>query len=155
MKKIIIFCLCLICLFLSGCGSSKTPDVVSLNKFEEILTDNKFNITNNTEQYTEKVDYIIGARLANLGDELQIEMIEYKDFETAKKVQDGQIESFLLLKSTGAHENIKKGENYYKYGLVSNGRYMVSVRVKNTLVFCKTLLENKEIVDKVIDSMKY
>ena len=65
------------------------------------------------------------------------------------------LDSFNLLKSTGASEKKDKGDNYYKYFLISNNYYMVSSRVDNTLIFCKTLLTNKEEVDKVLDELGY
>ena len=82
-------------------------------------------------------------------------MIKYTDNESAEKVLEGHIESFNLLKSTGASEKDTKGDNYHKYFLVSNNRYMISVRVENTLVFCKTLITNKETVDKVLNELGY
>ena len=39
--------------------------------------------------------------------------------------------------------------------MVSNGYYVVSSRIDNTLVFCKTMLKNKEKVEAILDSMNY
>lgn len=153
MKKTLICLLLFTFLFMTGCGKEKV--VITLDNFSNVLAENNFTVSDTTEQYTKQVDYILGSRLAFFDENLEMEMIDYDSVETAKKVQDSQVESFALLKSTGAHEDVEKGKNYYKYTLISNDRYMFSVRVDKTLVFCKTLLENKEKVENILDTLGY
>ena len=153
MKKLSIFVLIIMCLFITGCGEPKEKKVTTLSNFNSILVGKNFNVKDNMEEYTD-VNYISGSKKATYGD-IEIEMVKYTDVESAKKVQDAQIESFNLLKSTGAFEDKIKGNNYYKYILVSNGRYMVSTRVEDTLVFCKTLLQNKELVETIYNELGY
>ena len=135
MKKLSIYFLMVMCLFMTGCGEDKEKVVITLDDFETTLTGHGFTVSDNMGAYS-NVDYIVDAKKAVL-DDIEIEMVKYTDSEYATKVQDSQIESFNLLKSTGAHENKEKGSNYYKYILVSNGRYMVNTKVEDTLVFCK------------------
>ena len=99
-------------------------------------------------------DYITDARLATL-DDIEVEMIQYTDSESAEKVLKGHIDSFNLLKSSGAAEKNTKGDNYHKYFLVSNNRYMVSIKVEDTVVFCKTMLTNKDKVDELFEKLGY
>jgi len=102
----------------------------------------------------QNVDYIVGSKIAKY-DDIEIELVKYTDSDYAKKVQDSQIESFNLLKSTGASEKKNKGSNYYKYVLISNGYYMISSRIDNTLIFCKTSLGNKGAVEKLFNELGY
>jgi hypothetical protein len=59
------------------------------------------------------------------------------------------------MKSTGAIIKKDSGKNYYKYTMISNGYYLVTSRVDNTLIFTKTLLKNKDLVDSVLEEIKY
>ena len=153
MKKLSIYILMVMCLFVTGCGVNKEKTVATLDDFNVVLVNNNFTVHDNMDDYND-VDYILDAKKA-LYEDVEIEMIEYIDSEYAKKVQDAHIDKFNLLKSTGAFEDTEKGNNYYKYILVSNNRYMISSRVENTLVFCKTMLENKEIVEKIYNELGY
>ena len=155
MKKFKIL-LCLLCLFLLvGCTnkSKESKEVVSINGFENAGNNNGFNITDNTSSYAD-VDYVLEARAASL-DDATVEMVVYTDIENAKKVQDDQIEKFKKIKNTATPLNKEEGENYYKFWMVSNGYYMVSSRVDNTLIFCKTLLKNKEKVEAILNDLGY
>ena len=153
MKKLSICLIFILCLFMTGCGEPKELAVVSLDTFKNVASNNNFNVVDNTDKYGDAT-YITGSVLATYGD-IEIEMVSYTDVESAKKVQENQITSFNLLKSTGAFEDKIQGDNYYKYILVSNNRYMVNTRVDNTLVFCKTILTNKETVEKIYNELGY
>ena len=153
MKKLFICFLMAMCLLTTGCGEEKSKVAVNGDEFSDICSDSGFTVNENTATY-QNYNYITDARLATSGD-IQIEMLEYSDSESAEKVLEGHIESFNLLKSSGAAEKDTKGDNYHKYFLVSNNRYMISVRVDNTLIFCKTMLTNKEKVDKVFEELGY
>ena len=82
-------------------------------------------------------------------------MIVYDDNEKAEKVQLSHIESFDLLKTTGAQAKKEKGNNFYHYSLISNNRYMASTRIDNTLIFCKVMVEDKELVESLINELGY
>ena len=153
MKKLSICLIFILCLFMTGCGEPKELAVVSLDTFKNVASNNNFNVVDNTDNYGDAT-YITGSVLATYGD-IEIEMVSDTDVESAKKVQENQITSFNLLKSTGAFEDKIQGDNYYKYILVSNNRYMVNTRVDNTLVFCKTILTNKETVEKIYNELGY
>lgn len=152
MKKISVYLLIIMCVFLTGCGN-KEKVATTIDTFITTAEGNNFTVTDNMETY-KNVDYIVDSKIATL-DDIQIEIVKYSDSDSAIKVQNSQIESFALLKNTVAHEEKDKGKNYYRYVLVSNGRYMISSRVDDTLIFSKTLLENKEEVEKVLNSLGY
>jgi len=153
MKKLFVCFLMIMCLFMTGCGEPKTKVAVSTDEFKNICTDNGFTVNNNADIYT-SYDYITDSRLATL-DNIEIEMIQYTDSESAEKVIESHIDSFNLLKSSGAAEKNFKGDNYHKYFLVSNNRYMISVRVDDTVIFCKTMLTNKDKVDEIFEELGY
>lgn len=150
MKKLSICLLIIISLFITGCGN-KVKEVVSLEDFSSVASSKNFVVM--LQDYT-GVDYINEARIATL-DGIEIEMLNYTDSKYAKQVQDEQIEAFNLLKTTGAWEDTDKGKNYYRYETVSNGYYMINTRVDNTLIFCKTLLENKDTVQSIFNELGY
>lgn len=147
------FCLLLImCLFISGCGV-KSKEVTTIDKFIEVAEDNNLSIVNNMDTYDD-VDYILDSRKAIIGD-TEIDMVVYVDSESADKALEYHIDSFVTLKSTAASEKEQKGENYHSYFLISNNRYMVSTRIDNTLIFSKAMIEDKEIVEKIINELGY
>lgn len=153
MKKLSIYLLMVMCLFMTGCGEEKTKELVTLDNFSTIAMNNNFVVSDNMEGY-ESVSYIEGSKKAVL-DDIEIEMIDYTDSDSAELVLESHIESFNLLKSTGAHEKDSDGDNYHRYFLVSNNKYMISARVEDTLIFCKTDLDNKETVDKIFEELGY
>lgn len=150
-KKLSTLLLIIICLLITGCSSNETKEVATLDEFSTSARNNNFTIV--TDLY-EDVDYILDSAKASY-DDIEIEMVQYTDSEYATKAQDSHIENFDLRRSTGAHEIKEKGKNYYSYELISNGRYMFSIRVGETLLFGSTLLEDKEIVQKIIDELGY
>ena len=153
MKKIGIYLLIIVFLFVTGCSNNKVKTAATLDDFESLLVEQSFTVSDNMKEYS-GVDYVLESKKA-IYDDIEIEMVKYVDSEYAKKVQDSQIESFNLLKSSGAFEKKEEGKNYYKYFLISNSRYMINARVDNTLIFCKTLLENKEKVEEIYNSLGY
>lgn len=153
MKKLGIYLLIIMCLFITGCGEEKTKTVNTLEEFERVSTENGFSVENNIRVYA-GASYILEAKIAKY-DDVEIEMIKYSDSDYASQVQEQQIESFNLLKSTGAFVEKEKGANYYNYVLVSNNRYMVSTRIDNTLIFAKCMIEDRESVEAVINSLGY
>lgn len=152
-KNIIISLLLIMIVFITGCSSNKIKVAATLDSFNTVTTNKGFTVTNNTEAYKD-VNYITGSMKA-IYEDIEIEMVQYSDSETAGLAQDSHIESFNLLRSTGAHEVKDKGKNYYRYALVSNGRYMISSRIDNTLIFCKAMLDDKELVEKIMDELDY
>ena len=153
MRKIGIYFILMMFLFITGCKSSESKIVTSLDNFESVLTNENFTVTDKSDKYSE-ISYITGTKQAISG-HLIIEMFEYTDVETAQKVHSEHIKNFNLLKSTGAHEINNQGQNFYKYALVSNGYYMISVQVDNTVIFCKAFLDNKTTIDGIFDKLGY
>lgn len=152
MKK--IYLLLIILMFgVTGCTSDKVRDGASLDKFSSVALSNNFEVSSNMDSYDD-VDYILNAMVAKLGTD-EVHMVQYKDIDSAKTVQEKQIEQFNVRKSTGASINKDKGSNYYKYVMISNNMYMVSSRIDNTLVFCMVSLDSKDSVIKVMDEIGY
>ena len=152
MKKRYLLLGGIIFLILTGCGNT-SMEAKSLSDFENAGNNNSYVVTDNKENYKNS-DYIVEASLASYND-ISIEMIVYDTSDNASLVQEEQIKNFNLLKSTGASEKRDKGNNYYKYVLISNNYYMISSRIDNTLIFCKTPLSNKDKVENLINEMGY
>ena len=153
MKKLsLIFIMCF-CLFLTACGSDKEKEVKDLSDFTVASSNLGFTVTSNMDNYAD-IDYIKDAMVATK-DATTLEMVIYDNSENAKKAQDNQIETFKKLKGSGANTNSDKGKNYYKYTMITNGFYMISSRVDNTLVFSRIPVDNKDSVDSIIDELGY
>jgi len=152
-KNLSIYLLLVLCLFITGCGGKGTKEVSTTTDFETVATNKGFTVYDNMELYT-GVNYIVSSRVAAI-DDMEIEMVEYIDSDYASKAQENHIESFNLLKTTGALVDKDKGSNYYSYALVSNNRYMISTRVDNTLIFCKVMLTQKDKVTDLLDELGY
>ena len=153
MKKLSVYLLLIGFLLITGCGSNKVKEVATLDTFERVSINQGFTVNDNMEMYKD-VDYILESKKA-IYDDIEIEMVRYTDSDYATRAQDNHIESFNLLKNTGAFVEKEKGSNYYSYALVSNGRYMISTKVGETLLFSKTMLKNKEKVDALINALGY
>ena len=152
MKKISLFLLALFCLVLTGCGG-ETKEVKSLNDFESVCTDNGYTVNDNYSEYT-GISYITGSRKAVV-DNLELDMVIYDTEANAKKAQDSHIKAFKNIKSSGATGESKKGKNFYSFSLISNGYYMVSSRIDNTLIFTKTDVQNKDKIINILDNLNY
>ena len=149
MKRKYLLLLVIFCMLISGCSNSnKTKDVKTSGEFNTVALNNNFTIYENT-------NYILEAKIAKINENDAIEMVIYKDVDSAKKVQEKQVEQFSVRKNTGASIDKDKGSNYYKYVMISNNMYMVSSRIDNTLVFCMTSLNNKDSFSKFIDQLGY
>lgn len=153
MKKIYLTFILILCIFISGC-SNTSKEVITNETFANNATSNNFTYEDNLTSYS-NYNYILSAYIAKYNEDISIEFITYDTEDNAKKVQESQIKGFNTLKSTGAAETKDKGKNYYKYILISNNYYMISSRIDNTLVFCKTPLTNKDTVEKLITSIGY
>ena len=151
MKKIKILLVVFGLLLLTGC-SNKVKEVGTIDNFKDTTSEKELVATDNMANYA--VDYIKGAMVAT-SDDLSIEMVVYDNSDNATKIQESHISSFMNMKSTGAIIKKDKGKNYYKFTMVSNGYYLVTSRIDNTLIFTKTLLKNKDVVDSVLEEMKY
>ena len=153
MKKISLLLIFIFCLFITACDSKEELEVKTLNDFQIACNNNGFSVDNNKKNYV-NVSYITDAMVANLND-IEIEMVIYDTKENADKAHDNQVNVFKTMKGSGAVIEKDKGKNYYKYDMISNGYYMVSTQVDNTLVFCKTPVANKDKVTKVLSDMGY
>ena len=153
MKKISLCLLFVLCLFMSGCGSKEEKVVKTLNDFQVACTNNGFTVNDNMTNY-QNISYITGSMVGTLED-ITIEMVTYDTEESAKKTQDKHIDTFKTMKSSGTIVNKEKGKNYYKYDMISNGYYMVSVRVDNTLVFSKTKIDGKDKIVSILNELNY
>ena len=153
MKRFSILFLLFIFIFITGCGKKESKEVGTLSIFENVCINDGFTVNDNMSAY-QNVSYVIGSMVGNKND-ITVEMVIYDTADSAIKTQEGHIKTFNNYKSSGATTRKDKGENYYRYTFISNGYYMVSSRIGNTLIFSKTLLDNKETVENILNNMNY
>ena len=152
MKKIKIISLCLLCIILTGCGG-KEKEAKTISDYLAVCDNNGLTSIDKMEQYTND-SYITDSKACVLDDE-EIEMVVYDSSDSAKKAQDNQIEQFKSFRSTSNIIEKDKGKNYYKYTMITNGYYIVSSRIDNTLIFTKIILDDKETLDKLLNELDY
>ena len=157
MKKILLF-ICILFL-LVGCGKEKATKVSKeISDFERACRDSGYTASNNMGAYTSD-KYITNASICRIdendGIKYDMEMVVYDNESSAIKVQDNQIEQIKMLKSINGTQSDDEGENYRKYTMISNGYYMVSSRIDNTLIFTKIFLDEKDNVDVIFNILGY
>lgn len=152
MKKTFLLCLILCCFIVAGC-SNKVKDVKTLNDFDKVCTDLGYDSNDNLQNY-QTDSYIIGSKVINL-DEYKVEMIIYDNEDNAKKVQEQQIDTFMKVRNTMVTVVKDKGKNFYEFKMVTNGFYMVSTRIENTLIFTQIPVDYKDKVDSIINELGY
>ena len=158
MRKGKVLLLGVICLLLVGCGTKsknkeESKETTLINNFEEVSTKNEFIFLDNKGAYPDDKE-VVDAKKAIL-DDVVVEMVIYKDNKSAEKAQDKQIKDYKEEANESAKENKKEGKNSYKYILEYDDFYIVSSRIDNTVVFCRTVNQNKKKVDAILKELKY
>ena len=152
MKKFSLLLLLFSCFILTACNN-EVKENKTLNDFEKICNSLNIEVKDNLQNYTTD-SYILGSRLATVNG-YDVEMIIYDTVDNAKKVQDEQIDTFMKYRGTFVTSIKNKGKNFYEYKLVSNGYYMVSSRIDNTLVFAQIPIDYQDSVDKLLNELGY
>ena len=150
MKKIIILLFAI--LLITGCSSNKELNEFTTNSFYDAATKYDLEVTSNVENYLD-IEKYADAHIAKKDNKINIELVKYTSEENAEEIVKSHIRSFNMLKSTGASEINETGKNYHKYVLVSNNYYMVSIRINESVLFCKTKIDNKETVENVLKEL--
>lgn len=158
MRKGKVLLLGVICLLLVGCGTKskdkeESKETTLINNFEKASVKNEFIFLDNKGSYLDN-NNVINAKKAIL-DDVVVEMVIYKDKKSAEKAQDEQIKNYKNEANESAKEKKKEGKNSYKFILEYDNFYIVSSRIDNTIVFCRTVNQNKKKVDAVLKELKY
>lgn len=149
MKKILLL---FILLLLTACGE-KEKIAKDVSDFSNACTNNNYTPIDVSSEYS-NASYVKKATRCLIENDT-IEMVVYDEEETAKKAQDRQVSTIKNYKSTGSIINTENGKNYYKYSMISNGYYLVSTRIANTIIFTKQKIDNKETIDKLLKEIDY
>lgn len=85
----------------------------------------------------------------------KIEYFQFSNEKQAEKYYEKIIAS-LEAETGGLKGKVETNKiGFYKYTLEASGNYLVIVRSKNTIIYENTNEKNKELVDKIIKSLKY
>lgn len=132
-RKVMIFSLFMSIFLLTGCFSKKP---ISPDHFKNNMEKKGFTITDVTSQFSSysfvKKVYVASEKSYRY----QIEFFEFASDENAKAAYDSNKSNFESFKDSISKENIKIETNdYSKYQNISNGKFMLTIRAKNIVLF--------------------
>lgn len=132
-KIVMVFSLLLTVFLLTGCFNKKP---ISADQFRSVMESNKFKITDATHQFSSFsfVKKVFVASEQNY--KYQIEFFEFSGDVNAKAAFDSNKSNFESFKNSVSKERIEiNGKDYNKYQIISNGKYMLTIRAKNIVLF--------------------
>lgn len=153
MKKMILCMVMILTFFMVGCSIKK--EIIDSEKFIRIMSDNKFSITDATNQY-DNYSHINSVHVATSNDlEYEIEFYVLDTVEEAKKMFESNKNTFEHKKLNKA-TIVKKNVSNYNFFSISDGDlYRYICRVENTLVYVDTTKKYKNEVKDMIKKLGY
>ncbi len=147
----LIFCLLL--LIPTGCEVKK--EVIDTEQFNTIMSDNKFSITDVTDQYA-AYDFIKSVSVAiDENKKYQVEFYILDSDENAHKMFESNKSNFEKNTDKNALTAEATMNNYSFFSITDNSNYKYICRVENTLVYVDTVKENKDEVKDIIKKLGY
>ena len=150
-KNIFMGIICLLILFITGCGNKKaitTADFIS--KAKEL----GYESSDVIPQYA-SYGYIKEATVARSKDGYQAEFYVIEDKDHAVSMFNTNKSIFESYKGNTLAEASANLGNYSSYTLTSSGYYMHICRVDNTLLYVKVKEQYKDNIKKLINELKY
>lgn len=150
--KISLLIICLVSVFsFYGCNSKKT---ISASDFSQKVSQMGYTLEDVTSQYTSN-DNIKSVITAKANEGYSILFFVFDDDVSATGMFNSNKNSFESYKSKSAVQNSIKFVNYSSYELTSNGYYMYTCRIDNTLIYVKASDTYKENIKKLIKDIDY
>lgn len=151
-KKIaLVLVLCISLLSLTGCKERKA---IAVEEFQSKMTEKGFTVYDVREQFSSYSE-VKGALVAK-GDNYQIEYLSFADDEGAKSSFAQNKSTFESSKGTVTTTQVSvTTNNYEKYHLVSNGKYMSVTRVGNTIIYANVDSKYRTEVLDIIEDLGY
>lgn len=134
-----------------GCNSKKT---ISASDFSQKVSQMGYTLEDVTNQYTSN-DNIKSVITAKANEGYSILFFVFDDDISATGMFNSNKNSFESYKSKSAVQNSIKFVNYSSYELTSNGYYMYTCRIDNTLIYVKASDTYKENIKKLIKDIDY
>lgn len=142
--------LCILVLFvLTGCGKK---EVLTTEKFEEVLTKEGFSVTDVTSVLDDKT--IKSVLTANNGI-YQIEFYVTGNDKRAKEIYESNRNAFKENETKSSKQKEISKTDYEKYTFELENQYQVIIRNKNTMVYASLNSDNKKSLNKIIDKLNY
>lgn len=142
--------LCILVLFvLTGCGKK---EVLTAEKFEEVLTKEGFSVTDVTSALDDKT--IKSVLTANNGI-YQVEFYVTENDKRAKEIYENNRNVFKENETKSSKQKEISKTDYEKYTFELENQYEVIIRNKNTMVYASLNSDNKKSLNKIIDKLNY
>lgn len=142
--------LCILVLFvLTGCGKK---EVLTAEKFEEVLTKEGFSVTDVTSALDDKT--IKSVLTANNGI-YQVEFYVTENDKRAKEIYENNRNVFKENETKASKQKEISKTDYEKYTFELENQYQVIIRNKNTMVYASLNSDNKKSLNKIIDKLNY
>lgn len=152
-RKLMIFSLFMSIFLLTGCFSKKP---ISSDQFKSFMEKNKFVITDATNQFS-SYDFVKKVYVASEKNySYQIEFFEFAGDANARAAYNANKSNFESFKNSVSKESIKIETNdYSKYQNISNGKYMLTIRAKNIVLFVNASDKYSKEIKSVIKNLGY
>lgn len=128
---------------------------ISSEAFKTTLEGKEFNVIDANSQLS-SISQIKQAYLAiESGYNYQIEFYELADDSSATTFYNNNKNNFEASKGDASAEKNLKGQNWEKYTLSSNGKYMVVSRIANTVIYLSVKDEYSSTVKDILKEINY
>ncbi len=156
MKKIrgvLIISLFMSIFLLTGCFNKKP---ISADQFKNTMEKKGFVISDATNQFS-TYSFVKKVYVASEKEyKYQIEFFEFASDTNAQASYDSNKTNFESFKGSVSKENIKiEGKDYSKYQNISNGKYMLTIRAKNIVLFVNASDKYSNEIKSVIKNLGY
>ncbi|MBQ9012529.1 MAG: hypothetical protein IJ094_03025 [Bacilli bacterium] len=152
-RKVMILSLFMSIFLLTGCFSKKP---IGPDQFKNAMEKKGFVITDATNQFASysfvKKVYVASEKSYKY----QIEYFEFASDTNAKAAFNSNKANFESFKDSISKENIKIETNdYSKYQNISNGKYMLTIRAKNIVLFVNASDKYSSEIKSIIKGLGY
>ena len=148
-KKLGLLLCILVLSVLTGCGKK---EVLTAEKFEEVLTREGFSVADVTSALDDKT--IKSVLTANNGI-YQVEFYVTENDKRAKEIYQNNRNAFKENETKSSKQKEISKTDYEKYTFELENQYQVIIRNKNTMVYASLNPDSKKSLNKIIDKLNY
>ncbi len=134
---------------------NKEKNSITASSFKNSMEQKGYVVTNANSQFSE-YDYVKQVYVASSNEyNYKIEFYELSDDSYATYFYNNNKSIFESSKGSASAETSVALNNYSKYTLSSNGKYMVVSRIDNTVIYVDADDNYKENVKTILDELGY